>query len=150
MLPGTWTSDAVVTCTCGALMRVADPWLLDSLTCGNCGRKVHVTDQNTSKDTGKTPSALVRMAEREGVAQRHAMAIELVRERKYDEAIELYESVLAEKRDHRDSLYGIGYCHYKKCNYTEAYRLISMAAAMGHTAANRILDKVREKMQDAS
>lgn len=149
MLPRAGSTDGAVICACGSRIRVADLWLVDSLTCGVCGRKVHVTEENVFKDADKPPSALIRMAERAAIAQRHAMAIDLVRQGKYDQAIEVYESVLAEKRDHRDALYGVGFCHYKKGNFTESYRLISMAAAMGHAAAERLLPKVREKMQQS-
>ncbi len=141
-----YMADSVITCKCGAQTTVADPSMIDSITCGVCGAKVPITDTNLRKAGTPPPSALVTMAEHKSLPERLASAVGFVREGKYYEAMELYESVLKEKRDQRDAFYGLGYCHYKLENFKESYRLLRMAAEMGHAGAEKLLPKVHSQL----
>lgn len=141
-----YIADSVVTCECGAQTTVADPSMIESITCGVCGCKVHITQFNVHKAGTPPPSALLRTAEHGNLAERLASAVGFVREGKYTEAMELYESVLKEKRDQRDAFYGLGFCHYKLQNFKESYRLLRMASEMGHVGAEKLLPKVHSQL----
>ncbi len=134
--------EVVITCECGGRTTVANPAKLDAITCGACGRKVAI-GRRTMEETESREVESSQASQTMTIPEKVAVAVQLVREEKYEEAARIYESVLKERLDHRDAFYGLGFCHYKRQNYKESLRLLNMAAQMGHSGAERLLNKVR-------
>ena len=138
--------DFIVTCNCGATCTVGKVGLMDSVTCGVCGRKVRLTADKLrpAKAEGGRHSALFEAAMRGGVRERVDLAISMVRQKKYREALELYRVLLQRKYVHRDTIYGLGFCYYKRGDFQRSEMMLDVAAQMGHPAAPGLLQKVRD------
>ncbi len=145
MVPNS-SSEIMVTCRCGAEIRVANPYLVAGITCSICGCKVDMDKASKHPADDHDHSALMSAALHGDPKHRHKMATRFVREGKYDEAIDLYKSIMAEDAVHRDAYYGLGFCYYKLGQLPESQTMLRMAADMGHPAAKGLLTKATVKL----
>lgn len=137
--------DVVVTCSCGAQTIIASGWMVDSIVCGVCGCRVPLRSSNV-RAKASTASAIFQRAVKGDLCYRMRMAARFVKEEKFDEAIALYEEVLAEQPQHRDALYGWGYIHYKRGELQEALACLRQAESLGHPTAGRLLRRISERL----
>jgi len=75
-------------------------------------------------------------------------AAKLVNEKKFLEALSIYLSVKQEDPNHRDAVYGIGFCYYKLGYYDKAEWLLQHAHEMEHPNAIRLLRKLEQRKQE--
>lgn len=136
-----------VRCACGAAWKVARTGAEDFITCNNCGsrvtlHKIDVPPERVATTIFHAPSAAPT---RDPKSQE---AVDLVRQGKFDEAIETYEEILSHQPTYRDVFYGLGFCFYKTEKLHEAQVLLRIALDMGHPNAEKLLNKALAKIED--
>jgi len=148
MVPNLSPSEVVVTCgNCGAQWTVANPGLDDTITCGICGGKISLKEEPREEPAPAATATTHPAVAPDSPESRMAQAIRCVEEAKYQDAVKLYESVLAQRIDHRDAFYGLGYCHYRMGNYKDSLRLLRMASELGHPHVNKLIRRVEQRMR---
>lgn len=140
--------DVEVRCACGASWKAARTGAEDFITCNNCGSRVKLhkidipPDEHPAEQTiFAAPSSAPT---RDPKSQR---AVDLVREGKFDDAIEQYEDILSHQPTYRDVFYGLGFCFYKTAKLHEAQVLLRIAKDMGHPNAGKLLKKAQAKIE---
>ena len=138
--------DVVVACQCGTEQVVANPRFVDTINCRTCRRLIHMdrVKQTPVKSVGPSYSALVAGAMKAEPRARASMAVQFVREGKYEDAIVLYKSLMRQEFIHRDTVYGLGFCYYKLAAYEDSKFLLGLAAEMEHPGAAKLLQKIHE------
>jgi tetratricopeptide (TPR) repeat protein len=140
------TRDALVTCDCGAVMKIGCAGLEKYVCCRNCGRQVNITDRNTHAPEEHAHNALVAYAEKQDTNYRHRLAIRLVRENKFCDALDLYQSILDQGIQDRDVYYGAGYCLYRLKSIEKSRSHLATALAMRHPSAAKLLRKIERAL----
>lgn len=136
------SAEVVVYCDCGAKYVFAASHVNDAIECTNCGRRVRMKANNTTRVGAPERTALQAYAEKHGDEEKISQACHYAREHKYEQAIQLYEGVLADHVPLRDAFYGMGYCYYRLGEPQKAMMLLQLARRCGHTTALDLLRKV--------
>ncbi len=139
---GSFNTDVFVDCNCGAHIHVADPGMTDDITCTSCGCKVHLHKRANGGLEWHAPSALLDILKKKPDQGRHRAAVEFVREQKYVDAMDLYQTLLEATPYRRDAYYGMGYCYYKLGRHRESRDYLETAGQLGHPAAVKLLPKL--------
>ncbi len=139
---GLFNTDVFVDCNCGAHIHVADPSMTEDITCSSCGCKVHLHKRANGGLEWHAPSALLDILKKKPDQGRHRAAVEFVREQKYVDAMDLYQTLLEATPYRRDAHYGMGYCFYKLDRQRESRKYLEAAVQLGHPAAVKLLRKL--------
>lgn len=136
-----------VTCDCGAQWTVADPFA-DSLTCGVCGKVIHLQPKGTQRFLTPPPMVI----EGAGYHPEHPLsaAVRLVHAQQYELALDAYKAHLATVPHMRDVFYGLGYCYYKLGHLRESKAFLQVAHELGHPHVAPLLQKVERLLHPGS
>jgi tetratricopeptide (TPR) repeat protein len=139
-----------IRCNCGALVKFVRDALGDvaeAMTCPNCGSRVKVHSIDVGSERHKFSTTIFASGAHAPVRDlRTQNAVDLVREKKYTEAIQQYEEILSREPTHRDIFYGLGFCFYKLNRLQEAVVLLRVAHDMGHPHAEPLMHKAEAKI----
>lgn len=134
-------------CECGAVLIDTSAGGENGVTCEACGRAVKPSSlPSAAAAVGSGPEYVVSADPR----ARIRAAAAFVNQGKYVEALALYKWVHDEDFEHRDALYGMGFCYYKLGYLDRSQWLLERAQEMNHPSAGKLLRKVTQRMEAAS
>ena len=136
------TSAHTVYCECGAKYVVSGSHMDDSIECTMCGRRVRMKGGNSMRAGTPQRTALQAILDRHGDEVHAAQACDLVREHKYEEALNAYRTVLNGHPGLRDVFYGMGYCYSRLGDAPRGLALLRLAHECGHSTAIDLIRKM--------
>jgi len=137
------TSTFTVFCECGAKYHVSGSHLGESIECNLCGRRVRVGKHGPGA-AGHAKSALETRGGPTPEESALARAVRLAKEHQFSDALAQYREVLSADPHLRDVFYGMGYCHFREGDLTQADAMLRLAERCGHPSAEALLQKVRD------
>jgi len=137
------SSNFTVYCDCGAKYQVSGSHLGDSIECNLCGRRVRV-DKRQPTAFGRAATALEARSGPSEEETHIARAVRLAKEHHFFDALAAYREILMADPHLRDVFYGMGYCHFREGELTQAEAMLRLADRCGHPTAGTLLLKVQE------
>lgn len=137
-------------CECGGSVIDAALGSEGLVSCQTCGRPIRLApaadiDQPPANVAAPQPGLSYVVSTDPKTRIRAAAAY--VNQGKPIEALALYKWVHDEDPDHRDALYGMGFCYYRMGYLERSKWLLERALELGHPFAPKLLRKVMLKLE---
>ncbi len=147
MEQGISATEAAINCVCGASLVTGEQEAAQE--CQVCGRPVGLPEVGAKEiSAAGAPPPAAPEDDANPLSKQMRKAAGFVNAKRYLEALGIYKYVLQEDFEHRDAMYGLGFCNYKLGYFGRSRWMLERAHELGHPSAQRLVRKIDLRLEE--